>query len=81
MSCSGMVGSGESTEPTPAQQYGFLWALFIITIPVAAMVDFMVSRIGPIDPCLLLVDHFGQKRDTILKIKNKNLLAFSWGQP
>ena len=29
------------------------------------MVDFMVPRIGPITPLLLLVDHFGPIRDTM----------------
>ena len=34
----------------------------------AATVDFMVSRIGPITPSLLRMDHFGFKK----KQKNKN---------
>ena len=34
-------------------------------IHVAALIDFMVSQIGPIALLLLLVDHFGPIRDTI----------------
>ena len=48
-------------------------------ICVAATVDFMVSRISPFSPLLLLVDHFGPIRDTIRSTvaateigKNKN---------
>ena len=39
---------------------------FDILIPVAATVDFMVSRIGHITLLLLLVDHFGPIRDAII---------------
>ena len=35
------------------------------TQAVAATVDFMVSRICPIAPLLLLLDHYGPIRDTI----------------
>ena len=42
---------------------------------MVATIDLMLSRIGPIGPLLLLVDHFGPIRDTdvaivIEKIKN-----------
>ena len=37
----------------------------IVSIPVAAAVDFMLSRIGQIAPLLLLVDRFVPIRDTI----------------
>ena len=46
------------TEPFLAQEYGFLEAFLIFSIPMVAMVDFMVSPIGPIEPLLLEVDHF-----------------------
>ena len=32
--------------------------VFNFPIPVAATADLMLSRIGPIEPLLLLVDHF-----------------------
>ena len=47
------------------------------------MADFMVPRIGPIEPLLLLVDHFGLFRDTIkstiaaIKIEIK---PYSWNR-
>ena len=42
-----------------------LWAFFIFSIPVAATVGFLVSRVGPIAPLLFLVDHVRSIRDTI----------------
>ena len=43
----------------------FTFKLFPFLIPVAAKVDYMVARIGPIAPLLFLVDHFGPIHDTI----------------
>ena len=37
----------------------FTLSVFHFTISVAATVDLMMSRIGPIAPLLLLVDYFG----------------------
>ena len=45
---------GGFTEASPAQEHSLFKALIILSIFVAAMVDFMVSRIGPIAPLLLL---------------------------
>ena len=42
-----------------------LTVLLLLFIPVAAKVDFEVSRIDPIASLPLLVDHFGPIRDTI----------------
>ena len=59
---------GGSTEPSPSKEYCLIYFLFVFSIPVAAIVDFMVSRIGTIAPCPLHVDHFGPIRDTIKSV-------------
>ena len=43
----------------------FTLSVLHVSIPVAATVNFKVSRIGPIAPLLILVGHFGLIRDTI----------------
>ena len=52
-------------EPSPEQEYGYFKGFSISSIPLAATVDLMVSRIGPIALLLLLVEYFGPIRDTI----------------
>ena len=64
-SCSGI--SMHKTEEN-VQQYGILKAFFFLSSPVAAMLDLMVSQIGPILPLLLMVDHFGPRHYTIKSI-------------
>ena len=56
---------GGSTEPSPTQEYGLFKAVLILSFPVAATVDLMVSRIGIIAPLLIVLDHFGPIRTTL----------------
>ena len=58
-----------SMEPSLAQEYGLLKAFFILSIPLAANVDFYgvtdQSNRALLFALLMLVDYFGPIRDTL----------------